>query len=177
VLVANSHARRVDMYPRNFHPDLIDAAHHLGVDGYLPKTLPARDLVTAVQHVHAGQTVISQPPTRARTPSGLDRPERSEGFTDRASEILTLINHGKSNAEVDRSTYRKPNTVKSYIRATYRKVGAPSPTAPVVGIAFPADRLADPRHAHHGQASRMSISRHTSHAPPGALTAPGAVGS
>ena len=33
VLVANSHARRVGMYPRNFNPDLIDDAHHLGVDG------------------------------------------------------------------------------------------------------------------------------------------------
>ena len=121
--------------------------------------------------------MISQPPTRARTPSGLDRPGRSEGLTDRESEILALINHGKSNAEVDRSTYRKPNTVKSYIRATYRKIGAPSPTDQVVGIAFPVDRLADPRHGHHGQPSRMSISRHTAHAPPGALTAPVAVGS
>lgn len=45
VLVANPRARRVVIYTLNFHPDLARAAHDLGVDSYLSKTLPARALV------------------------------------------------------------------------------------------------------------------------------------
>jgi DNA-binding NarL/FixJ family response regulator len=131
-LVANSRARRVVIYTWNFHPELIDAAHGHGVDGYLSKTLPARDLVAALEQVHAGQTVVSQPPARVRPPSGLDWPGRSEGLTDRESEILALITQGKSNAEVAELTYLKPNTVKSYIRSTYRKIGATSRTQAVL---------------------------------------------
>lgn len=88
VLVANSRARRVVVYTCNFHSELVDAASELGVDGYLSKTLPAGELVTALEKVHAGETVVSQPPARSRPPSGLDWPGRSEGLTERESEIL-----------------------------------------------------------------------------------------
>ncbi len=132
VLVANPRARRVVMYTWNFHPDLIEAAQDLGVDGYLSKILPARDLVTALEAVHAGETVVSAPPARDRPPSGLDWPGRSESLTDRESEILALITQGKSNAEVAALTFLSPNTVKSYIRTTYRKIRVSSRTQAVL---------------------------------------------
>ncbi len=132
VLVANPRARRVVIYTWNFHPDLVQAAHDLGVDGYLSKTLPAGALVAALEAVHAGQRVVSDPPTRARPPSGLDWPGRSEGLTDREGEILALVTQGKSNAEVAELTYLSPNTVKSYIRTTYRKIGVASRTQAVL---------------------------------------------
>src|SRR6202008_570569 len=47
-LVANPRARRVVVYTWNFHPDLIASARAKGADGYLAKTLPARDLVAAL---------------------------------------------------------------------------------------------------------------------------------
>ena len=131
-LVANPRARRVVIYTWNFHPDLVDAAHALRVDGYLSKTLPASALVSALESVHAGQRVVSDPPTRARPPSGLDWPGRSEGLTDREAEILALITQGKSNAEVAELTFLSPNMVKSYIRTTYRKIGAASRTQAVL---------------------------------------------
>ena len=63
------------MYMWNFHPHLIDAARDLGVDGYLSKTLPARDLVTALEAVHAGETVVSAPPARDRPHPGWTGPD------------------------------------------------------------------------------------------------------
>jgi DNA-binding NarL/FixJ family response regulator len=132
VLVDNDRARRVVIYTWNFHPDLIEAARDLGVHGYLSKTLPAGELVTALEAVHAGQTVISPAPARARTPSGLDWPGRGEHLSDRESEILALITQGKSNAEIAELTYLSPNTIKSYIRTTYRKIGASSRTQAVL---------------------------------------------
>ncbi len=131
-LVANPRAHRVVVYTWNFHPDLLHAAHDLGVHGYLSKTLPARELVAALEAVHAGQRFVSQAPARARLPSGLDWPGRSEGLTDREAEILALITQGKSNAQVAELTYLSPNTIKSYIRTTYRKIGVHSRTQAVL---------------------------------------------
>jgi DNA-binding NarL/FixJ family response regulator len=96
-LVANARARRVVVYTWNFHPDLIASARQHGADGYLSKTLPARELVAALEAM------------------------RGEGLSDRESEILALITQGKSNAEVAAMTYLSPNTIKSYIRTVYRR--------------------------------------------------------
>ena len=84
VLIDNPRARRVVMYTWNFHPDLVGAARQQGVHGYLSKALPARDLVAALEAVHAGEIVVSEPPPRARTTSGLNWPGRGEGLSDRS---------------------------------------------------------------------------------------------
>ena len=132
VLIGNPRARRVVVYTWNFHPDLIRGARQQGVHGYLSKTLAARDLVAALEAVHAGEIVISDPPPRPRSSNGLNWPGRGEGLTDRESEILALIAQGKSNTEVATLSYLSPNTVKSYIRTIYCKIGAGSRTQAVL---------------------------------------------
>ena len=131
-LVANPRSRKVVVYTWNFQPELLEGARRLGVDGYLSKTLTARDLVTALERVHAGESVYMEAPRRAASAAGLDWPGKQEGITDRESEILALITQGMSNAEVAQLTYLSPNTVKSYIRSTYRKIGAASRTQAVL---------------------------------------------
>lgn len=130
-LIDNPHARRVVVYTWNFHPELLATARELGVHGYLSKALSARDLVAALEAVHAGETVVSKAPGRAGSGTG-DWPGRREGLTDREAEILALITQGKSNAEVAALTYLSPNTVKSYIRGLYRKLGVESRTQAVL---------------------------------------------
>jgi DNA-binding NarL/FixJ family response regulator len=132
VLINNPRARRVVVYTWNFHPNLIRSALRQGVHGYLSKTLAARDLVAALEAVHTGETVVSDPPPRPRSANGLNWPGRGEGLTDRESEILALITQGKSNTEVATLTYLSPNTVKSYIRSIYRKINAGSRTQAVL---------------------------------------------
>lgn len=131
-LLENPRARRVVIYTWNFHPELVENARQMGVHGYLSKTLAARDLVAALEAVHAGEIVVSEAPRRAGSALGLDWPGRKEGITDRESEILALITQGKSNAEVAALTYLSPNTVKSYIRTVYRKINAGSRTQAVL---------------------------------------------
>src|SRR3978361_200037 len=58
VLINSPHAHRVVVYTWNFHPDLVDHARRQGAHGYLSKTLPARELVTALEAVHAGDVVV-----------------------------------------------------------------------------------------------------------------------
>lgn len=37
--------------------------------------------------------------------------------------MITLISRGLSNAEIAEQTFLSPNSVKSYIRSAYRKIG------------------------------------------------------
>ncbi len=120
------------VYTWNFHPDLIASARQHGADGYLSKTLPARELVAALEAVHAGELVVSESSPRACSAPGLDWPGRAEGLSDRESEVLALITQGESNADVARLTYLSPNTVKSYIRSIYRKIDVSSRTQAVL---------------------------------------------
>lgn len=131
-LVKNPRARHVVVYTWNFHPELVESARRQGVHGYLSKTLPARELVAALEAVNAGEVVVSDSPESARSADELDWPGRKEGITDRESEILALITQGKSNAAVAELTYLSPNTVKSHIRSVYRKIGAESRTQAVL---------------------------------------------
>ena len=132
VLVDNPRARRVVVYTSNFHPELVSAARDLGVSGYLSKALTARELVAALEAVHAGEVVISESATRVRNLTGLDWPGRREGLTDREAEILALITQGKNNAEIAVLTYLSLNTIKSYIRNLYRKIDVDSRTQAVL---------------------------------------------
>ena len=132
VLIGNPHAGRVAIYTWNFQANLIDSAMRKGARGYLSKTLPARELVTALEAIHAGEIVISPPPGKTRPPLTLDWPGRAEGLTERESEILALITQGKSNAEIAATTYLSINSIKSYIRSAYRKIGARSRTQAVL---------------------------------------------
>lgn len=132
VLVDSPRAHRVVVYTWNFQPGLVDDALKRGASGYLSKTLTPEGLVSALERVHSGEIVVSDPPARAKRASALDWPGRREGLTDREAEILALITQGMSNADVARLTYLSPNTVKSYIRTLYRKIGAESRTQAVL---------------------------------------------
>jgi DNA-binding NarL/FixJ family response regulator len=131
-LVGHARSGRVVVYTWNLHPELVDRAMGQGASGYLSKALPGRDLVAALEAVHGGEVVISEPEQRVRTVSGSDWPGRGEGLTDRESEVLALITQGMSNAEVADLTYLSPNTIKSYIRSVYRKIGVTSRTQAVL---------------------------------------------
>ena len=132
VLLENPHARRVVVYTWNFHPELVESARQQGVHGYLSKALPARKLIAALEAVHAGEVVFSDPPGRAGGVNGLDWPGRGEGLSEREAEILALITQGLDNAQVAAQTYLTPNTVKSYIRTLYRKIEVSSRTQAVL---------------------------------------------
>jgi DNA-binding NarL/FixJ family response regulator len=135
-LVRNPRAGRVVVYTLNFHPTLIANAIDRGVDGYLSKAIPASKLVESIEAIHAGAKVIDDATRRVKSADALDWPGKKQGITDRESEILALITQGKSNADVAMLTYLSPNTVKSYIRNTYRKIGANSRTQAVLwGVA------------------------------------------
>jgi DNA-binding NarL/FixJ family response regulator len=132
VLTEHSMARRVVIYTWNFHEELVECALARGASGYLSKQLSAHDLVEALEAVHDGETVVSDGARRSQSAHELNWPGRDEGLGDREAEILALITQGKSNAEIAQLTFLSPNTIKTYIRAAYRKIGVASRTQAVL---------------------------------------------
>ena len=59
----------------------------------------------------------------------------TEGLTERESEILALITQAHSNADIARLTCLSINSIKTYIRGLYRKIGVQTrPQAVLWGI-------------------------------------------
>lgn len=145
IVLANPLAHKVAVYTWVFDTSVVDAALRKGARGYLSKTLPASQLVASLERIHAGDVVVS-PASAKSTSVGQDWPGRSEGLTARESEMLALITQGKSNAEIAAITYLSPNSVKTYIRSAYAKIGVTSRTQAVLwgvqyGLHFDRRRL------------------------------------
>ena len=66
-------------------------------------------------------------------------------LSPREAEILALISKGCSNFEIAERLYLSMNTVKSHIRAAYRKIGATTRTQAVIWCFHHGLARADPR--------------------------------
>jgi DNA-binding NarL/FixJ family response regulator len=113
---------RVVVYAWEGNPAAIERALERGADGYLTKTLSALELVDALELVAAGKEVVS--PVFDLDPDGVvgDWPGRTVGLSVREAEILAFIAAGLTNEEIAKAAYLSINTVKTYIRAAYRKI-------------------------------------------------------
>jgi len=130
------------VYSWNTRTPLVRSALDRGAHGYLSKTLPAAQLVSAIQQIHAGQTVVATGDDDRVV--GGDWPGREEGLTAREAEVLALITQGLSNKQVAERTGVSINSVKSYIRTAYRRIGVTTrPMAILWGIehGFQPDRM------------------------------------
>ena len=130
-LIHNPLVRRVVVYTWNIQARLIEGTLARGASAYLSKTLAAEDLAIALRAVHAGERVISPDPGAAPLIGG-DWPGRAEGLTAREAEVIALITQGLSNAEIADRASLSINSVKSYIRTSYRKMGVTSRTNAVL---------------------------------------------
>jgi NarL family two-component system response regulator LiaR len=114
---------RVVIFSWNTQEEVVRKAIDRGASGYLSKGMSAEEIVSALEAVHAGETVA--PPDSAEVvehPDGGDWPGRDHGLSARESEVLALITQGLSNQEIASRTYLSINSVKTYIRTAYRKI-------------------------------------------------------
>ncbi len=113
------------VYSWDTQADQVRTAMAGGVDGYLSKTATAAELVDALERVHRGDRVIPDPGANlAEVPPVGRWPGDEHGLSGRESEVLALICQGLSNLEISQRAYIGINTVKTYIRSAYRKIGA-----------------------------------------------------
>jgi two-component system, NarL family, response regulator LiaR len=133
--VINETDAKVVIYTWHLDPDLVQEALAKGAAGYVSKTLDALDLVGALEKVHAGSIVVSDTDPReakeAQVTQG-DWPGRDHGLSARESEVLALISQGLSNQEIADRAFLSINSVKTYIRSAYRKIGVERRTQAVL---------------------------------------------
>ncbi|RKQ36252.1 helix-turn-helix transcriptional regulator [Kocuria tytonis] len=121
-LLEDPRCLKVVMYTWHVRADQVADALDLGVHGYLSKELSAAELAAALVRVHEGERVVSPEPVRedVQLPGW---PGRTEGLSAREAEVIALITQGFTNDEIARNCYLSINSVKSYIRSAYRKMG------------------------------------------------------
>ena len=61
-----------------------------------------------------------------------DWPGRGHGLSPREGEILALIGQGLTNDDIARQLFLSINSVKTYIRSAYRKIGVTRRTEAVL---------------------------------------------
>ena len=121
-LVRGSGAKVV-IFSWNLQPELVRGALQRGARGYLSKGLTGEQIVTALEAVHRGEVVTDvRIPVEPEADPG-DWPGRRFGLTQRESEVLALITQGLTNQEIADRAYISINSVKTYIRTAYRKIG------------------------------------------------------
>jgi two-component system, NarL family, response regulator LiaR len=104
----------------------------VGVAGYVYKGASEEALVAALERVHQGERVVVVDAAPDPEQAEGDWPGRTHGLTDREAEILTLICRGMSNNQVAQQLFLSINSVKTYIRSAYRKIGAESRSQAVI---------------------------------------------
>jgi DNA-binding NarL/FixJ family response regulator len=114
---------KVVVFTWGSHQDLIARAIAQGAAGYLSKGLSAEEVVTALEEVREGR-IVSGPHVQQGDASGHgDWPGRTAGLSPREAEMLAFIVQGLTNQEIAELFHLSINSVKSFIRSAYQKIG------------------------------------------------------
>ena len=124
-LVSDPRVGKVVVYTWSADDPAVGQTRVPGIAAYISKRLAAADLVSALERVHDGDPVRLHDSGRGPLVGG-DWPGREEGLTARESEVLSLITQGYSNNDIVETTMLSINSIKSYIRSAYRKIGVTS---------------------------------------------------
>lgn len=123
---------RLVVFSWNVAPDLVAKALARGAAGYLSKGLDAEDLVTALERVSRGEVVVPDGTTPG-DPEAFGRwPGDEHGLSAREAEMVALIVQGLRNQDIAERSYLSINSVKTYIRTAYRKIGVSTRAQAVV---------------------------------------------
>ena len=144
-------AARVVIFSWNVQQDLVERAIARGAAGYLSKCITAEELVKALESVHSGEVAIM--PVDDPSPEGDQLnpawPGVDHGLSAREAEVVALITQGLSNQEIADRCYLSINSVKTYVRTAYRKMGVSRRSQAVLwgiahGLAPDRSRTIDP---------------------------------
>ncbi len=106
-------------------------AMRAGASGFVLKSRPLGELLTAIRVLAAGEALLAPNVTRrliahfASQPRSLAKPHRDlDQLTEREREVLVLLAHGLSNAELAEALHVSMPTAKTHVSRILAKLGA-----------------------------------------------------
>lgn len=98
-----------------------------GASGYLLKQIRARDLVSALETVGRGGSLLDPAVTervleRVRRIATADEPDELAQLTSQERKILLLVAEGKTNKEIASEVFLSDKTVKNYVSSILAKL-------------------------------------------------------
>jgi DNA-binding NarL/FixJ family response regulator len=131
IVAASDGAIRVLMLTTFGNDAYVFESLRAGASGFLLKDAAPEDLLAAIETVARGDALLAPAVTRtvveAFVHSSTTRPELASALgelTTREREVLTLIAHGRSNAEIADALVITEATVKSHVGHILMKTGA-----------------------------------------------------
>lgn len=113
-------------------PVTVEGALAEGAAGYLSKTLAPLDLVKALEDIHAGAVVTTDTYEVMLGEGSGDSPVHVFDLSPREAEVLALIAKGLSNKEIAQTVFLSINSIKTYVRTAYAKIGVRTRSQAVV---------------------------------------------
>lgn len=109
--------------------DYVRAALAAGVSGYLLKTMPSHELVSAITDACTGGTVLDRS-VSARLNAEVAGParERSSPLTVREASVVRLVAQGLANKAIANRLGISPRTVEGHLTHVFEKLGTTSRT-------------------------------------------------
>lgn len=111
--------------------ELVYASLRAGASGFLLKDAPPRELTDGIRTVAQGQSLLAPRVTRriierfvSQRPADPDLQRRATSLSEREQEVLRLLAHGLSNAEIGERLFVGEATVKSHVSHILDKLGA-----------------------------------------------------
>lgn len=113
--------------------DIDEAVHQAllaGASGFVLKDTPYEQLINAIRVVAAGESILAPSVTRrligsftARRQADADETAALARLTEREHEVLRLVAHGFSNAEIGTQLFLSETTVKTHVGRVLTKLG------------------------------------------------------
>lgn len=121
---------------RPLRPDLLTQALNRGADGFFDLGVTEDELCTAIESAMTGwQVGDTVPDPMVGSSTSEQRSQRlgqDVGLSPRQTRILALIAQGLTNEEIASRDFLSANTVKTYIRSAYQKIGVTNRSQAIV---------------------------------------------
>ena len=116
-MIQERKVKHVVLYTFDAAEEFLTIARSIGVSGVVLKSATGDVLATAIERVMAGERVGLDDVVRAT------RSRTSKDLSPREQEVLALLALGRTNAEIGEQLFLSVDTVKTYVRRVFAKLG------------------------------------------------------